>query len=234
MTPEQIAELLAQFQTMATELRSHVDKSCADVSARFDAAMGELQNKKSDRDATDPEQVAADRRADALASDLRHLQNRVNGIEVHSKQNAASRDAFADMQAKADTAYRSWSENAPPPMSGEGILDYAIRLHRPLQKHSKKFGKADLLSMARDPSTLATICDSIRADTVEASMNPAEMKPFQWREIKSEGPGGHKITTFVGKGTIFSQMSRPVRKVTGIGHKPGMLRTGGGSASYDA
>jgi hypothetical protein len=29
-------------------------------------------------------------------------------------------------------------------------------------------------------------------------MSPTEMKPFQWREIKTESPSGHKITSFVG------------------------------------
>jgi hypothetical protein len=218
MTPEQIAELLAQITAVADGLKQHVDKSCADMGARFDAAMGEIEKK---RDASDPdtlaEETAADRRADALQSDLRNLHNRVNAMDIHSKQNAATRDQFADLQSRADVAYRAWSEGAPPPMSGEGILDYAIRLHRPLMKHSKKFAKADLLAMARDPATLSTICDSIRADAVEASMSPAGMPEFQWREITWTMPTGHKQTEFVGSGTFVKQMSRPVKTVTGFG-----------------
>src|SRR5882724_3001489 len=92
------------------------------------------------------ERFAADRRADSLASDVRRLSNEVNALNIHSRMNAATRNQFAELQAKADVAYRGWNESCPPPMSSEGILDYAIRIHRPLQKHSKKFKTTELLA----------------------------------------------------------------------------------------
>jgi hypothetical protein len=59
--------------------------------------------------------------------------------------------------------------------------------------------------------------DGIRADAVLAANNPVDLPRFVHREIKTESPGGHKITSFVGTGTMFAQLNRPGRKVTYIG-----------------
>lgn len=50
-----------------------------------------------------------------------------------------------------------------------------------------------------------------------ASMCSDGMPQFQYRETTQESPGGHKIRSFHGNGTIFKQMSRPVRSVQRIG-----------------
>jgi hypothetical protein len=235
---ETVSKLLEAIAALGAELRTEVADGMAKISQRCDALDERLKKadeagvrrKKADGDDDDmAEQTAADRRADSMHADMRHLQNRVNAMDIHSRQNAGTRDQFANLQSRADVAYRSWSESAPPPMSGEGVLDYAIRLHRPLMKHSKKFAKADLLAMARDPATLNTICDQIRADAVEASMSPVGMPEFQHREIVQNLPTGHIQRTWVGNGTVFKQMSRPVRHVKSIGADPRFPRSAGGS-----
>jgi hypothetical protein len=43
------------------------------------------------------------------------------------------------------------------------------------------------------------------------------MQPFHHRKTVKQSPGGHTITEFHGVGTIFKQMSRPVRHVAYIG-----------------
>jgi hypothetical protein len=220
-------KLLEAIQALGAALRTEVADSIAKINQRCDAIADAMKKKADGEDDDMAEQTAADRRADSIQADLARLNNRLNSIDIHSKQNQATRDQYADLQSKADVAYRSWGEGCPPPMAGEGVLDYAIRVHRPLMKHSKKFAKADLLAMARDPATLNTICDSIRADAVEASLSPTDMPLFQHREIKTESPGGHKITTFVGTGTIYQMLSRPSRYVTGIGADSRFSSSGG-------
>jgi hopanoid biosynthesis associated radical SAM protein HpnH len=59
--------------------------------------------------------------------------------------------------------------------------------------------------------------DGIRADAMQAGLNPVHLPEFQHRKIVKTSPGGHTITEFVGTGTIFKQMSRPVRHVAYIG-----------------
>jgi hypothetical protein len=251
MTPE---ELKALMDGLAA-LRGVVSDGIGDLSKRCDALSEDFAKLKADTaghrsrpgdqmrsddgddDPTMAERTAADRaerRADSIAADMRNLQNRVNAMAIHTNMNQGTRDQFADLQAKADVAYRGWNESAPPPMSGEGVLDYAIRLHRPLQRHSKKFKTTELLALARDPTTLATICDQIRADTVEASMSPVDMPMFQHRMIEEVMPTGHISRRFVGNGTIFKQLGRPGRYVAGfhvqnnIG-RPGVAGSAGGT-----
>jgi hypothetical protein len=227
--PEQLKQMLAAIAAMADSV-TKLGEKCDAVSAKCDA-LAEKKKADDDND-TMAQETAADRRADSIQADLARLNNRMNSIDIHSKQNQATRDQFADLQSRADVAYRAWSENCPPPMQGEGVLDFAIRVHRPLMKHSKKFAKTDLHSLLRDPATLNTICDSIRADAVEASMNPTDMPRFVHREIKTESPGGHRITEFVGQGTVFGMLNRPGRRVTHIGFDPrrsGIGQSAGGT-----
>jgi hypothetical protein len=160
---------------------------------------------------------------EATRDQLRALQ-----IAQPARQSSATRDQMADAQARADVAYRALGESAPQPMSGEGHLDYLIRLHRPLQKHSKKFKAAELHVLARDPSTLNSVLDQIRADAVEVGISPVGMPEFVHREIVQVLPTGHTQRTWVGNGTIMKQMSRPVRHVKSIGADPRYPRSAGG------
>jgi hypothetical protein len=241
-------KLIELIQALGETLRTEVADGIAKISQRCDALDeklkksdtaghrsrdgDEMRSDDGDVDGTNATRTAADRaerRADSLAADVRNLSNRLNSIDIHSRQNQGTRDQFADLQSKADVAYRSWNESCPPPMSGEGVLDYALRIHRPLQRHSKKFKTTELLALARDPSTLSTICEQIRADAFEASMSPVGMPEFQHREIVENLSTGHISRRWVGNGTIFKQLSRPVRHVKSIGADDRYGRSAGGS-----
>lgn len=240
MDSEQLEKLLAMMNALGAEIGekfADMDKkhtaladSVAKLSAKKDAA-GE--------DDLGAEQTAADRsRADAVSrGEFRALQERVNDVTIkQTERRPADRDALAELQARADVAYRCVDNtHAPEPMQGETVVDYAVRLHRPLQKHSKRFAKSELAVIARDPATFNTVLDGIRADAYEAGLKPVDMAPYVFREVKSQGSGGHQVTSWVGsKGTFIGAMSRPVRKVIGfhneprLGH-PGVPNSSGGS-----
>ena len=130
---------------------------------------------------------------------------------------AADRDAFADAQSKADAVLITHGERAEPPMVNEDIVAYNIRLARKMQPHSKTWKGVDLALIAADSLAFNIAMDGIRADALQAGINPVDMKPFEHRKIVEQSPGGHTITRFVGNGTIFKQLSRPVRHVGYIG-----------------
>jgi hypothetical protein len=48
-------------------------------------------------------------------------------------------------------------------------------------------------------------------------MSPVGMPLFAHRKVTKRSPAGHEITEWIGNGTIFKQMSRPVRHVSYIG-----------------
>jgi hypothetical protein len=102
-------------------------------------------------------------------------------------------------------------------MRGEDIVAYNIRLARKMQPHSKTWKGVDLSLIAADRQAFGIALDGIRADALQAGLNPVGLPEFQHRKIVKTTPGGHTITEFVGTGTIFKQMSRPVRHVAYIG-----------------
>jgi hypothetical protein len=223
LTEEQIAAMLAQMQTVAGEMKAHVDASCAAMGAKFDAAVGELQKKKSD--ATDPdgtmaEQVAADSVAVANSA-LASLAREVTGLKKQISRPMADLNAYADAQAKADAVLRTHCESAEPPMSGEDLVSYNIRLARKMQPHSKTWKGVDLRLIAADSQAFNIALDGIRADALQAGLKPVGLKEFEHRKIVKQMPGGHIMTEFVGTGTIFKMLSRPVRHVAYIGTRSG-------------
>jgi hypothetical protein len=240
MTEEQIAAMLAQMQAVATEMKTHVDQSCATLGAKFDSAMEAIEKKRDaddgERKRGEAERVAADdeaaghrtvkneeMRADS-SSDIRVANSLLSGLardmvalKKQISKPMGNLDAFADAQAKADSVLRLHSERAEAPMSGEDIVAYNIRLARKMQPHSKTWKSVDLRVIAADSQAFNIALDGIRADAMQAGLNPIGLPEFQHRKIVKTSPGGHTITEFVGTGTIFKQMARPVRHVKFIG-----------------
>jgi hypothetical protein len=133
----------------------------------------------------------------------------------------ADLNAYADAQAKADAVLRTHCESAEPPMSGEDLVSYNIRLARKMQPHSKTWKGVDLRLIAADSQAFNIALDGIRADALQAGLKPVGLKEFEHRKIVKQMPGGHIMTEFVGTGTIFKMLSRPVRHVAYIGTRSG-------------
>jgi hypothetical protein len=217
MTAEQIAELLAQIAAVADGLKQHVNEKCDAMSAKFDSAMSSIKK----RDADDPddtmaEQVAAD--SVAVANSLLHgLARDMTNLKKQIFRPMGNLNDFADAQAKADAVMRTHGDSAEPPMSGEDLVAYNIRLARKMQPYSKTWKSVDLRILAADSQAFNIALDGIRADALQAGLNPVDLKPFEHRKIVSTLPGGHTVTEFRGTGTIFKMLSRPVRHVAYIG-----------------
>lgn len=231
---ELINSLGEALRTLVADGMQKIGERCDAIEAKIakkDAA-GSRENQNGD-DLAEP--VAADA---ASRADMAYVKAALRDLQIRQPTRApADRDAMAEIQARADTAFRTHGTQADPPMSGETAQAYSLRMHRAIQRMapSSKWAKANLETLIRDPETYDRACNEIRADAVAESYLPTGMKEGQpHRPVFSTSTGGHKITTWVGNGTIFKAMSRPVRHVVGIGYRPGMPRINGGSASYDA
>jgi hypothetical protein len=106
-------------------------------------AVADAMKKKADGDDDDlAQQTAADssrvtrREFEATQAQLRALQT-----AQPRRRSDSDRNNFAEVQARADVAYRALGERADAPMQGEELIDYGIRLHRPLQKTFAKMGQ---------------------------------------------------------------------------------------------
>jgi hypothetical protein len=221
MTPE---EMLAAVREIAEGLKTDLSAQVDAISKRCDSLNEKLDAKKKadeagtrDRgvDGTMAERVVADSigaaEFSALCTVVADLKKKVVG------RPQADLNAFADVQSKADAVMRAHNERAEPPMAGEDIVSYKIRQHRKMQAHSPKWKNVELGIIAADGKAFENVLAEIRADAYQAGLNPVGLPEFQYREVTQEGPGGHKIKSFYGNGTIFKQLSRPVRHVGYIG-----------------
>jgi hypothetical protein len=194
------------------ELTGSVAKMKADAAGEKDMGPGENDL---------AQLVAADRRTKSDSVDpaaFASLAFSVAELKKRQSRSMADLNAFADAQAKADLALRHHDQRAEPPMAGEDLVSYQIRQHRGMQKHSPRWKGVELSLIAADRQALDNVLSEIRADTVQAGLNPVGLPPFQHREMTTTSPTGHKVTTFVGNGTMFAQLSRPVRHVGYIGN----------------
>jgi iron-sulfur cluster repair protein YtfE (RIC family) len=156
--------------------------------------------------------------ADAVnRSEFASLARTVADMKQKSTRTSVDRNAVADLQAKADRVMRVHGDRAEPPMPGESTIDYSIRLARKMQPHSKVWKRVDLNLIAADQVALNNAIEQIRSDAYAAGESIEGMQLFQRREIVEQGPGGHTIRRFIGNGTMFKEMTRPVRHVAFIG-----------------
>jgi hypothetical protein len=226
MKPE---ELLKSITDMAEALRSDMASQIGKLHEKCDAlsdSVKRLDAKRNDDDSDDdygpggnpdatlPKRVAADS-VDPAA--FAALKSRVDDMRRRQSRPMADLNAFADAQAKADAVVRNFNERAEPPMAGEDLVAYQIRMHRKLQPHSAKWKGVELGIIAPDRVALDNVLAEIRSDAMAASLKTDGMPMFRHREIVKQMPGGHLVRSFIGNGTFIKQLSRPVRHVAYIG-----------------
>jgi hypothetical protein len=223
MSPEELlAAIAALTDGLKTELTTQVDA----MNKRCDALVESLAKKKSDEAGSRSEENDEMRRqgeATRVAADavdpaaFASLASRVNEMAKRQSRPMADLNAFADAQAKADAVMRANGDSASPPMSGEDIVAYQIRLARPMQRLSQTWKNVDLALIAADRNAFNIALDGIRSDAMAASMNFDSAPEFAHRMVTKTMPGGHVCKEFYGRGTFIKAMSRPVRHVAFIG-----------------
>jgi hypothetical protein len=211
------------IREIAEALRADLSGSIDALSKRCDALAEDVKaNKKSDEagerdrgvDGTMAVRVAADA-VDPAA--FAALASSVADMQKKRARPMKDLNAYADAQAKADSVMRALGSAAEPPMAGEDLVSYKIRMHRKMQPHSPRWKGVELQLIAADQVALDNVLGEIRADAMTAAMSPVGMPEFQHRMITKTMPGGHIVHEFIGNGTIFKQLSRPVRHVAYIG-----------------
>ncbi|MCP3444585.1 hypothetical protein [Bradyrhizobium sp. CCGUVB14] len=211
-------------------MRTDITASISAVNAKCDALAEDVKaSRKADEagerdrgvDGTMAERVAAD---SVGRSEFAALASSVAGMQRKQTRPMADLNAFADVQAKADAVMRALGSAAEPPMAGEDLVAYKIRTTRKMQSHSPRWKGVELQIIAADHVALDNVINEIRSDAMAASMSTEGMREFEHRKITKTMPGGHTVYEFVGNGTIFKQLSRPVRHVAYIGTRTGTVQ----------
>jgi hypothetical protein len=120
---------------------------------------------------------------------------------------------FVAAQVKADTTYRLFSDQAPPPLTGEPLLDYRKRLVTRFQQFSRMFKTAKLESI-NCPFTLGAIEDQVFADAATALHAGATVPAGTLVAVVKPDASGRPITTYRGSaGACWDQFNPPIRYV---------------------
>jgi hypothetical protein len=211
----------AFLNELAEALRADLAEQCKKMDAKIDAITDSVREHAGERDRGVDGTMAVRTAADSVPrAEFAALASSVAKLKQQGRP-MANLAAFEDVQTKADAVLREHGERASPQMPGEDIVNYAIRLHRPMQKFSPKWKSVDLGIISADRKALDNLLAEIRADAIQAARNPTGLPEGQHKMITRQMPGGHIATEFYGTGTIFKQLARPVRRVAYIGPRNG-------------
>jgi hypothetical protein len=200
--------------------------------AKKDAAEDKPEDKPEDKSDKEAEEAAAKQAAEdekneladaarrdaAIARrDSAETKKRLDELErtVPKELNDADYAAMADAQAGADKVYHALGDAAPRPLRGENLLAYRRRLATGLKAHSDNWKDVDLSALPKAALDIAE--RQIRADAMNAAMNPRAVAEGQLRELVNVDSTGRRITSFVGQPSAWmSQFTSTRRRVAGI------------------
>lgn len=222
MTEDEMKAKMDAFEAKAkadAEEKEGMKKTIADMQAKMDAMMPpvaaaadseeEKAKEKAKADAEDAEKEKA--KADAAEAERAKadatLRADVAAMRASLSLSDADRAKIADAQMKADSVARAFGDSAPHPTLGESCLAYRRRLVGKFKEHSPAWKSIDLAAIS--DSALDVVEQQVFADAQAAARNPATVTGDTLREIKSTGPGGHQISTFIGPISAFTRMHKP-------------------------
>jgi len=223
-----LAGSLSALDDKCPALTDSVNKMKADAVLRTSQGQQhDMTRRGTLRSDTDDDTMAQQTAADSIGrSELASLSRSISELQKKMTRPMEDRNSYADAQAKADAVMRTHGTQAEPPMAGEGLVDYQIRLARKMQPHSPRWKGVELSIIAADSKAFEIALDNIRSDAMQAGNNPVGLPMFQYREITEVGPGGHRITRFVGNGSMLRQLSGPVRHLHRNPQRLAALRCG--------
>lgn len=196
--------------------RMKARKDAEDEESKKKEEEGEKKEEKKDDESEESEEEKKKKREeDEVKADARIqriIDERIKSA-LPRAESTADRDLKATTQLRADRAYSAFGNQAPPPMAGEDVRAYRIRLARDMQKHSKAWEKIDLTALPVEALDLAET--TIYADSITASKNVDIIPAGQLLKFTRTDPDtGHRITEFRGKESVFKRMSAPTQRVT--------------------
>jgi hypothetical protein len=120
---------------------------------------------------------------------------------------------FVHAQARANAVAQAFGDSAPPPLIGESLQDYRVRLASPYLMHSKTLRGANLAKI-HDPNAFNAIEEQVFADAMAEATNPSTFKPGELRRIERADASGRVITRYAGDpNACWDQFNPPIRYV---------------------
>lgn len=190
-------------------------KDAAEEKEKKDAAKADADKEEAERLAADKKKADAEKEEKKDSADARYdaLQKTIDELRamVVKPLPEMDRSALAAIQSKADSVHIQLGARAEPPMVGESPDSYRRRMARSIQSLSPRWKDTKLDALAED--VFSNIEVDIYKDALESAKTPSNLTAGSIRAVEKIGPGGHKITDFVGNGAHFIKAFSPISSV---------------------
>jgi hypothetical protein len=181
-----------------------------------DALPPEFLENKKEKGEEPPDDKAAD-----SVGDLNVLRKRLAKLEASMPKDRTDHDLAAD-QARADSVYSLFGEQAPRPLIGDSRASYVLRHLEKFKAHSPAWKGIDLAPVSVDEKVLDIAADQIYSAARAAASNPVNVPEGTLRAISTRSPTGHLETRFMGAPSAWMNRHAPNRRfVTQINLKKG-------------
>jgi hypothetical protein len=199
---------MTKFSDVTGALVDRMDK----IDRRLDALEGERDGHRDQAGEGDIGEVDVDNEPAREPGKARRVvaDQRREDDDEWRPDDSKLRDAFSDVQARADNALAQWGARAPAPLSGEGFRQYRQRLLRPLQKYSQIYKDVDLRSFPE--VAFAQAEKAVYADAELAATRADLVSEGTLRAVTKTLPNGSKETRFIGHPSAWMETFIPTRR----------------------
>jgi hypothetical protein len=120
---------------------------------------------------------------------------------------------FHAAQSKADAVYTAFNDSAPAPLVGERLIDYRLRLLKPLQPHSAAWRNTEIPA---NEQVLKVAETQVYADAAAEARAPSNVPAGTLVERIEKDITGRRITRFFGDPeACWGPFKIPAKCVTG-------------------
>lgn len=186
-----------------------------EAKARKDEEEKKEREDAARKDAEEKERMDASRKDSAADDRMKRLEEALGDVVKVLPKARSDEDyhAMCDVQARADEVYSALGQrSAPRFLDGEDSLGYRRRLVRDLKKHSPDWKDVNIHAIT-DDSAFSVMERRVYADAMSVAATPVTADPGTLRAVHRTGPGGHKITEYVGEpSTWMNTFAGPVRQ----------------------
>jgi len=149
-----------------------------------------------------------------VSTDIQRMQRQLDALQRQVGPPDGDPREFRQAQARADSVYQQYGDSAPPPLAGEQLHAYRVRLVSPYLKHSAKLKNANLAKI-HDTNALDVIEQQIYLDAAREAVHPTGgFRPGELRAIVTMDAANRPVTRYVGdQNACWSQFNPPIRHV---------------------
>jgi hypothetical protein len=125
-----------------------------------------------------------------------------------------TRRVFISAQSKAEQVAQALGHEAPPPVNGETLPQYRVRLLSQYKSYSPEWKNVDLAKLPGN--ALDVIEPKVYADAMAEARSPRNVPEGELREIIETDRAGRRISKFFGDAEVcWGRFKQPTRFVTG-------------------